>query len=75
MTQVIRNNKTILELQEESDYVWVDGDDTALYDAGYEDGVNYAIKIINSTLDQEKVDMIPSSWLLKVIRHTLQERE
>ena len=75
MTQVIRNDKTIFELQEESDYVWVDGDDTALYDAGYEDGVNYAIKIINSTLDQEKVDMIPSSWLLKVIRHTLQERE
>ena len=75
MTQVIRNNKTILELQEESDYVWVDGDDTALYDAGYEDGVNYAINIINNTLDQDKVDMIPSSWLLKVIRHTLQERE
>ena len=75
MTQVIRNDKTIFELQEESDYVWVDGDDTALYDAGYEDGVNYAIKIINSTLDQERVDMIPSSWLLKVIRHTLQERE
>jgi hypothetical protein len=75
MTQVIRNNKTILELQEESDYVWVDGDDSALYDAGYEDGINYAINIINNTLDQEKVDMIPSSWLLKVIRHTLQERE
>ena len=75
MTQVIRNDKTIFELQEESDYVWVDGDDTALYDAGYEDGVNYAINIINNTLDQEKVDMIPSSWLLKVIRHTLQERE
>jgi hypothetical protein len=75
MTQVIRNNKTIFELQEESDYVWVDGDDTALYDAGYEDGVNYAINIISNTLDQEKVDMIPSSWLLKVIRHTLQERE
>jgi len=75
MTQVIRNNKTILELQEESDYVWVDGDDSALYDAGYEDGVNYAINIISNTLDQDKVDMIPSSWLLKVIRHTLQERE
>ena len=75
MTQVIRNDKTIFELQEESDYVWVDGDDTALYDAGYEDGVNYAINIINNTLDQDKVDMIPSSWLLKVIRHTLQERE
>ena len=75
MTQAIRNNKTIFELQEESDYVWVDGDDSALYDAGYEDGINYAINIITNTLDQEKVDMIPSSWLLKVIRHTLQERE
>jgi hypothetical protein len=75
MSHAVRDNKTIFELQEESDYVWVDGDDTALYDAGYEDGVNYAIKIINSTLDQERVDMIPSSWLLKVIRHTLQERE
>jgi hypothetical protein len=75
MSETIRDNKTIFELQEESDYVWQDGDDTALYDAGYEDGVNYAIKIISGAIDQDKIDMIPSSWMLKVIRHTLQERE
>ena len=75
MTQVIRNNKTIEELQEESDYVWQDGDDTALYDAGYEDGVNYAIGVLTSVLEQDKVDSIPASWMLKVIRHTLQERQ
>ena len=75
MTQVIRNDKTIFELQEESDYVWQDGDDTALYDAGYEDGVNYAIEVISNVLAQSNVDNVPSSWLLKVIRHTLQERE
>jgi len=75
MTQVIRNNKTIFELQEESDYVWQDGDDTALYDAGYEDGVNYAISVLTSVLEQDMVDSLPTSWMLKVIRHTLQERE
>jgi len=75
MTQIIRNDKTIFELQEESDYVWQDGDDTALYDAGYEDGVNHAIHVINNVLAQSNVDNVPSSWLLKVIRHTLQERE
>jgi len=75
MTQIIRNDKTIFELQEESDYVWQDGDDTALYDAGYEDGVNYAIGVISNVLAQSNVDNVPSSWLLKVIRHTLQERE
>jgi len=75
MSNTIRDNKTIFELQEESDYVWQDGDDTALYDAGYEDGVNYAISVITNVLDQGNVDNVPSSWLLKVIRHTLQERE
>ena len=75
MTQVTRNDKTIFELQEESDYVWQDGDDGALYDAGYEDGVNYAIKVITNVIEQDRVDSIPSSWILKVIRHTLQSGE
>ena len=69
------DNKTIFERQAEPDYEWRDGDDTQLYDAGYEDGVNYAIKVISNVLDQDRVDTIPSSWMLKVIRHTLQERE
>jgi len=54
---------------------WQDGNDSALYDTGYEDGVNYAISVITNVLDQGNVDNVPASWLLKLIRHTLQERE
>ena len=72
MTQVIRNNKTISELQAEPDYEWEDGDDSALYDAGYEDGIKKAIDIIESCLQQEQLDRVPSSWMLKVIKHTIQ---
>ena len=68
-------NKTIFERQQESYYVWTDGDDTALYDAGYEDGINRAIKIINGCLEQDKLDTIPTSWMLKIIKHTLQSGE
>jgi hypothetical protein len=72
MSETIRDNKTIFELQEESDYVWQDGDDTALYDAGYEEGIKKALHIIDNCLRQEQLDTIPTSWMLKVIRHTLQ---
>ena len=72
MTRVTRDNKTIFELQEESDYVWVDGDDTALYDAGYEDGIKKAVDIIDNCLQQEELDRLPASWMLKVIKHTIQ---
>jgi len=75
MSSTIRDNKTIFELQEDSDYVWQDGDDSALYDAGYEDGINHAIKIIDNCLEQEQLDKIPTSWMLKVIKHTLQSGE
>lgn len=72
MTQNIRDNKTIFELQEESDYVWQDGDDTALYDAGHAEGIKKALDIIDNCLRQEQLDTIPTSWMLKVIRHTIQ---
>lgn len=75
MTQVIRDNKTITELQQESDYEWQDGDDSALYDEGYDEGVNYAIRVIDNVLMQDSVDNVPSSWILKVIKHTLQQGE
>jgi hypothetical protein len=51
---------------------WKDGDDTALYDQGYYDGIQKTLDIINNVLEQEQVDRIPASWLLKVIRHTIQ---
>ena len=46
MTQVIRNNKTITELQAEPDYEWQDGDDSALWDDGYREGITKAITIL-----------------------------
>lgn len=72
---IVRDNKTITELQAEPDYEWRDGDDSALYDAGYEDGIKKATDIIESCLQQEQLDRVPSSWMLKVIKHTLQQRD
>ena len=72
---IVRDNKTITELQAEPDYEWQDGDDSALYDAGYEDGIKKATDIIESCLQQEQLDRVPSSWMLKVIKHTLQQRD
>lgn len=72
---IVRDNKTIKELQAEEDYEWQDGDDSALYDAGYEDGVLYAIGILDSVLAQKELDRMPASWMLKVIKHTLQQRD
>jgi len=51
---------------------WQDGDDSALYDSGYYDGVLKAIGIIDGCLEQEQLDRLPASWMLKVIKHTLQ---
>jgi hypothetical protein len=72
MTQVIRNNKTIFELQEESDYVWTDGDDSALYDAGFEDARNKAIDIMNQVLLQLD-DYGPSAFVVRGIISTVQQ--
>lgn len=47
----------------------------ALYDGGYVSGVGYAISVIDNCLKQEELDRIPTSWMLKVIKHTLQQGE
>ena len=72
MAETIRDNKTIFELQEDIGYEWEDGDDTALYDAGHAEGIKKALDIIDNCLRQEQLDTIPTSWMLKVIRHTIQ---
>ena len=72
MTQVIRNDKTIFELQEESDYVWQDGDDSALYDAGFEDARNKAIDIMNQVLLQLD-DYGPSAFVVRGIISTVKQ--
>ena len=71
MTQVIRNNKTIKELQAVPDYEWEDGDDAALYDAGYYDGLVKAIEIINSVRNTENVDRVPFHLTMSAVVATL----
>lgn len=73
MTQVIRDNKTITELQSEPDYEWVDGDDAALYDAGYSDGLIKALEIINSVRNTENVDRVPFHLTMSAVASTLRE--
>jgi hypothetical protein len=42
-------------------------------DNKYNDGIVKAIEVIDSCLQQDRLDDIPTSWMLKVIKHTLQE--
>lgn len=73
MTQVIRNNKTITELQAEPDYEWKDGDDSALWDDGYREGITKAITILDSVRMQPEVDRLPSSFTVSVVIATLRK--
>ena len=73
MTQVIRNNKTISELQAEPDYEWQDGDDSALWDDGYREGITKAITILDSVRQQPEVDRLPSGFTVSVVIATLRK--
>ena len=73
MTQVIRNNKTITELQSEPDYEWQDGDDSALWDDGYREGITKAITILDSVRQQPEVDRLPSGFTVSVVIATLRK--
>lgn len=55
------------------DREWQDGDDTALYDQGYNDGINQAISVIDTILKQpnEALQLMPSEYTLKIIRHSI----
>lgn len=68
---IIRDNKTILELKEDQYYEWEDGDDGALYEAGWQEGIDHATALINNVLSNKDLDTMPTSWVLKVIAHTL----
>lgn len=72
MSSVIRNNKTIFELQEDPGYEWEDGDDSALYDAGFEDGKNKAIDIMQQALLQLD-DYGPSAFVVRGIISTVKQ--
>ena len=72
MTQAT-SSKTIFERQEEPDYEWQDGDDAAIYDTGYQDGLIKAITILDSVRLQPEVDRLPSSFTVSVVIATLRK--
>jgi hypothetical protein len=52
---------------------WKDGDDSDLYDSGYQDGIIKAIEILDSVRGQPEVDRLPSSFTVSVVVATLRE--
>ena len=65
MTSPITN--TVIDIE------WKDGDDAALYDSGYEDGLIKAITILDSVRLQPEVDRLPSSFIVSVVIATLRK--
>lgn len=63
MTQATSN--TIIDKE------WEDGDDSALYDEGYRDGLIKAITILDSVRSQPEVDRLPSGFTVSVVIATL----
>ena len=63
MTSPITN--TIIDIE------WKDGDDSALYDSGYDDGINKCIEILESIKKQPELDRMPSSFTVSVVLATL----
>ena len=55
------------------DIEWEDGDDSALYDSGYYDGINKCIKILKSIKTQPELDRMPSSFTVSVVLATLEK--
>lgn len=75
---MIKNDRSnILELQKQDDYEWQDGDDAALYDAGYAAGIEHAIKFVDIALSRPDNDLkiIPTKLLLKVMRNSILSTE
>ena len=71
MTKVTRQPNEMMEdkIWEE----WKDGDDSALYDSGYYDGLIKAIEILDSVRSQPEVDRLPSGFTVSVVIATLRE--
>ena len=65
MTSPITNTITDIE--------WKDGDDSALYDSGYDDGINKCIEILKSVKAQPELDRMPSSFTVSVVLATLEK--
>lgn len=52
---------------------WKDGDDSALYDSGYYDGLIKAVEVLDSVRAQPEVDRLPSGFTVSVVIATLRK--
>ena len=50
---------------------WKDGDDSALYDSGYHDGIDKCIEILKNVAAQPELNKLPSSFTVSVVLATL----
>ncbi len=74
MTQVTRVGDEVYEDRFYEDWQeWKDGDDSALYDSGYDDGINECLKILKNAKAQPELDRMPSSFTVSVVIATLEE--
>lgn len=59
------------------DIEWKDGDDTALYDSGYDEGYqagkDKAVEFIDMVLekDDEMLSLLPTRWLLSLMKKSI----
>ena len=52
---------------------WKDGDDSALYDSGWTDGINECISILKNIISQPQLNKMPSAFALSVVSASLEE--
>jgi hypothetical protein len=73
MTQATKNKINMEPEPEEIWREWQDGDDSALYDSGYYDGLIKAVEVLDSVRAQPEVDRLPSGFTVSVVIATLRE--
>jgi hypothetical protein len=60
-----------------SDKEWEDGDDSKLYDdgysEGYKDGLIRVIDMLNNVVNQERINELPSSFIVSVVIGSIRE--
>ena len=52
---------------ESPDIEWKDGDDTAIYDQGYDDAMEHIKSTIQKVLENPQLDLMPASMALRVL--------
>ena len=52
---------------------WKDGDDSALYDSGWIDGINECLSILKNVKAQTELDRMPASFIVALVIATLED--